>query len=235
MEFNPTGIASRTRARSRSPQVRQAQAKAARTETKKRRLGHLLTAYLTLYNAASAAAWTYFLVEFIRLWSVKGTIPFHQTISLLCWVQSAAVLEILHALLKIVPSPVVSTAVQICSRLLVVWFAGYHMRAGNNVGYVLISLAWSLSDLTRYVYYIAHLLGRAPAWLTWARYTFFLILYPLGTLGEMLMLWHARQMLIGANSKTMAWTLFFLLLAYPFGFVFMYGYMLRQRQKYLCK
>jgi very-long-chain (3R)-3-hydroxyacyl-CoA dehydratase len=192
-------------------------------------------AYLILYNAVSAGLWAYFGYRFLMAWHKAGWTlsgPFTATIHLLCMVQTVAILEIFHAVGGIVKSEVMSTTMQIFSRLLVSWLAGYYLRAGEQWGYVAISVAWTISDFTRYLYYIANLVGCCPKMLTWTRYSLFLVLYPLGTIGEMSMLMVAGQVLALLESKY-RYALLGLLAIYPFGFLFMYQHMLKQRAKYL--
>jgi Protein tyrosine phosphatase-like protein, PTPLA len=43
--------------------------------------------------------------------------------------------------------------------------------------------------VVRYPWYAASLAGGAPGWLTWARYSAFLVLYPIGVVSEMWLLY----------------------------------------------
>ena len=42
-------------------------------------------------------------------------------------------------------------------------------------------LAWSITEVIRYAFYALNLFNAAPYILLWCRYTFFYILYPIGT------------------------------------------------------
>lgn len=55
-------------------------------------------------------------------------------------------------------------------------------KAQRNFGIVLLGVVWSLSEVTRYFYYVTNLLSFEFAALKWCRYNFFLVLYPLGVL-----------------------------------------------------
>lgn len=46
-----------------------------------------------------------------------------------------------------------------------------------------------LVQVVRYPWYAASLAGGSPAWLTWARYSAFLVLYPVGVVSEMWLLY----------------------------------------------
>ncbi len=80
-------------------------------------------AYLILYNIASMLGWAYVLMligqsfqaghDAEKLWSEIGFA--------LTWVQTAAALEILHSMVGLVSSPVMVTAMQVSSRLFLVW------------------------------------------------------------------------------------------------------------------
>lgn len=55
-------------------------------------------------------------------------------------------------------------------------------------------LAWATADVVRYAWYAAG--DRAPAWLTWLRYSAFIPLYPLGIFaGEMPLIAAARPLI----------------------------------------
>lgn len=203
-------------------------------------VGPWVTTYLVLYNVLSALAWGYFGYAFIRSFLSMGVhnlgLTARATVPTLAYVQTGAVLEVLHVLLGWVPSQLLSTTVQIASRLFVVWLPAYWMQLGSEVplGYALIAVAWTLSDLTRYIYYVGSLLGRTPYVLTWLRYTLFLGLYPMGTLGEMYLIARASAV-FGEMRLWYRWVLLGLLAIYPFGFLFMYAHMRKQRAKYLSR
>ena len=149
------------------------------------------------YNAASAVAWAYLLFNLCRSFFLDEPqnyrILFPKTGKYLAYLQTAALLEILHAAVGFVASDVLANVIQIASRLFIIWVCAVHYNVGKHWGYALLAFAWSLSDLTRYCYYLSQLAGwKVPA-LKWARYNFFLVLYPVGTLGEVMLLLWARQ------------------------------------------
>ncbi|KAL4073940.1 PTPLA-domain-containing protein [Scleroderma citrinum] len=103
-------------------------------------------------------------------------------------VQSLAALEVFHVLFGLVRSPLLTTLLQVTSRLILVWlivarFPSTHL----NPFYTTMVLAWSLTEVLRYTYYTLSLMGaRVPHALTWLRYTTFYVLYPLGAGSEAL-------------------------------------------------
>lgn len=152
--------------------------------------------YLIVYNAVSAVGWGYLLFQLAHSFFVtqpqNHRVLFGKTGVYLAHLQTAAVLEVLHAALGWVHSGVVSNAVQLTSRLFVAWIAALHAGTGQHWAYGMMATAWGLSDLTRYLYYLTQLLGCPAPVLKWARYTFFLVLYPVGTLGEAILIFLAR-------------------------------------------
>jgi len=48
-------------------------------------------------------------------------------------------------------------------------------------------LAWSVTEVIRYSYFVLNLRGYVPAIVTWLRYNTFYVLYPVGILSEMTM------------------------------------------------
>ena len=47
-------------------------------------------------------------------------------------------------------------------------------------------LSWALTEVIRYTFYAATLVGWEPAWLVWTRYSTFFVLYPTGARSEAL-------------------------------------------------
>ena len=50
----------------------------------------------------------------------------------------------------------------------------------------MISFAWSITEIIRYAYYASLLSDKKITALIWARYSFFILLYPIGITGEAL-------------------------------------------------
>lgn len=106
------------------------------------------------------------------------------------FVQSLAVLEVVHAALGWVKSNVLVTGVQVASRIIVAWLiAEKYEASAHSPFYALMVLAWSLSEVARYPFYVNQILESPSYMATWARYSFFVVLYPLGVLGEMSLIW----------------------------------------------
>lgn len=135
---------------------------------------------------------------------------------LTAYVQSAATLELVHVLLGWVGSPLVTTAMQVASRLFLVWVITWgfeqvrswrffaqaryslicnmcimHMQTRTNPFYTSMILCWSLTEAIRYSFYAFSLLPSVatPKFLVYLRYTTFFVLYPLGAGSEAALIW----------------------------------------------
>lgn len=153
-------------------------------------------------------------------------------------VQSLALLEVIHVIVGLVRSPLPTTAMQVASRLLLVW--GIVARFPNthaNPVYTTMVLAWSLTEVPRYAFYALGLTGAAaPQWLTWLRYTTFYVLYPLGAGSEaMLMLSTVPEWRKGGWQRfgVEDWARSVLFAIWWPGLYVMYTYMMQQRRKVL--
>ena len=209
--------------------------------------------YLLAYNGALCSGWAAILVQIIRqLIASNGDFSsVYPTIrTLLIMSQSAAVMEILHAMTGLVRSPVGTTFIQVLSRIIVLYGAlevGSKKVTENYFATQMI-VAWALSEIIRYSFYFVGLIDKekVPKIMTVARYTGFMILYPLGITGEMACMYNALDhvkatgiySLAMPNSYNFAFNyhgfIWFTLLAiYPPGSYVMYNYMLGQRRKVL--
>lgn len=142
----------------------------------------LTKSYLFAYNALNLLSWATCL---LYTTSLIPTNPlraiFVQTFSpLLLATQSLAILEVLHSLVRLVRAPVMTTAMQVASRLLVVWgilapFGGEIVGATGRTqigdyAYLGCVGAWGVTEVIRYGFFAITLSGNAvPAWWTWLR------------------------------------------------------------------
>lgn len=158
--------------------------------------------------------------------------------------QTAAVLEVVHCAVGLVPSAVMTTLLQVYSRMFVVWALVEGVAGVNeNVGLLIVSYAWGITEVIRYAYYFFSLLNAVPYPLIWCRYTFFYILYPLGVLGEMLLFFaslpvvRAKQQwdLPLPNAVNMGFSFYGFLVLSMFLYIplfpQLYGHMIKQRGK----
>ncbi|KAB5547511.1 hypothetical protein DKX38_010917 [Salix brachista] len=110
--------------------------------------------------------------------------------------QTAAVLEILHGLVGLVRSPITATLPQIGSRLYLTWVILYSVpEIQSHFLVTSLVISWSITEASimskvtgvsiRYSFFgMKEVLGFAPSWLMWLRYSTFLLLYPTGISSE---------------------------------------------------
>lgn len=68
----------------------------------------------------------------------------------------------------------------------VVWPVLYKVsEARDSIGVPMLLVAWSVTEVIRYSFYALNIVNSVPKFLVWCRYTFFIVLYPLGASGEL--------------------------------------------------
>lgn len=193
----------------------------------------MINTYLIAYNSLLFFAWAIFFI-----WQIThGFVIDKVSITILNIAQVAALLEILHAKKGWVKSPVFTTALQISSRVFVLFWLNvipeaFQIKLLGISGITVVSVAWSITEIVRYSYYSASLFNKEINWLTFLRYTLFIILYPLGITGEgMIMLsvikWNNYDFSI------VNFVVAVVMLSYLPFFPKLYGYMWQQRKKKL--
>jgi len=191
----------------------------------------MVTKYLLAYNLLLAIGWAIFLVcELAKGFAMDST-----SLLLLNICQGAAVLEILHVGLKWVKSPLFTTFIQVFSRVFVLVFINLVpseelIRILGITGVALITIAWGITEVVRYSYYFSTLLGKEIYWLTFLRYTLFIVLYPIGVCGEWMILLSVMKMNNWGFNAINIFLGVVLLTYFPF-FPKLYMYMWKQRGK----
>ncbi|TFK53682.1 PTPLA-domain-containing protein, partial [Heliocybe sulcata] len=171
-------------------------------------------------------------------------------------VQSFAVLEVAHVVLGWVRSAVGTTAIQVASRLILVWgIAERYEEARTSPFYATMLLSWSTTEIVRYTYYALSLLSSStspisyqvsiPYWLTYLRYTTFYLLYPTGAGSEAFCMYATLPKSNPLNSGPWVqkmlwgrwgfedWVRGFMFVIWWPGLYMMYTHMMRQRRKVL--
>ncbi|KAL9650262.1 hypothetical protein ABK040_014917 [Willaertia magna] len=212
----------------------------------------LVKLYLFIYNIALTGGWGYILYLTI-LHHLNGKNPrdLYSVIEKpLQLFQTLAVLEIVHSLIGFVRSPVFTTLMQVFSRLFVVWFSLYleHQVKYTEFQSIFITtlmFAWCTTEVIRYSFYALKLYDICPYFLTWLRYSTFIVLYPLGVSSEIALtvfrLSYVKEfrpfsvdMPNAANMSFDSYSFVWLiLLSYAPGFYQLYTYMFVQRKKTL--
>lgn len=171
--------------------------------------------YLLAYNAALCAGWGYvlYLTWRVVLAEGGGTEEVWEAAQLpLKVAQTAALMEVVHAAVGIVKSPLAITAMQVASRIWCLWgivvpcadvvvpagllpeslLAPLGLPAWVNINLVSLLTAWGCSEVIRYGFFAAkEAFGTPPYFATWLRYSGFILLYPIGVSSELTMAWLA--------------------------------------------
>uniref|UniRef100_A0AC35U1X8 Very-long-chain (3R)-3-hydroxyacyl-CoA dehydratase n=1 Tax=Rhabditophanes sp. KR3021 TaxID=114890 RepID=A0AC35U1X8_9BILA len=204
--------------------------------------------YLVAYNAVQVLGWAYILWTTITILAANGS---NQDVydGIKCCLQifqTAAILEIIHCAVGVVRSPVSTTIIQVYSRVFVTWAILYSVPSTqSSIGLSMLAIAWSVTEVVRYSFYALSLVKSVPYALTWMRYTFFYVLYPLGASGELFTLVAALPEIDAKKIFTLEmpnsinfafsywWFIVVTCLIYIPGFPKMYFYMFGQRRKVL--
>jgi len=163
--------------------------------------------YLVLYNSVQTLGWTLLLAQMLMHFAQGGS---YSTVygSVSCTLQifqTAAVLEIFHAAFGLTRSNVQVTFQQVFSRVYVTW-AILHLLPTTRVsiGVPMLLVAWTITEIIRYSMYAIQLVGSPPYALTWLRYSFFIIAYPLGVTGELVCSYAGYQEATARNVGVLA-------------------------------
>jgi very-long-chain (3R)-3-hydroxyacyl-CoA dehydratase len=204
--------------------------------------------YLFLYNLIQVLGWGLVLLK--TLYGISKNLSneqLYENVELELQIfQTAAVLEIVHALIGFVRSPVGTTTLQVFSRVTVVWLMLYKVVSSrSSIGVLMLLVAWSITEVIRYSFYALGLIKSVPHFLTWLRYTLFIVLYPMGASGEILTMIaglpeiaakkHLTLEMPNALNFGFSFYVFIIImcLIYIPGFPQLYGYMFTQRRKVL--
>jgi len=114
----------------------------------------------------------------------------------------------------LVRAPISTTSMQVASRLLLVWgVVNNFPDLAESVVYSSMLVAWSVTEVIRYSYFVLNLSGYQPAFVTWLRYNTFFVLYPVGISSECWMIYKAIEPARQAI-REFAWALQLILLIY---------------------
>ena len=203
-------------------------------------MGKSITAgsiYLILYNAACTAGWAYCLFLTFTAWQ-NGNTPAQLWVQLkdpLTYVQTAAVMEVVHALVGLVRSPWMTVAVQVASRILLVWcYSRPYVSCQSHWSLFLMVASWSCAEIPRYLFYICAQFQEGheiPYVLFFLRYSLFMVLYPTGISGECLQMYAFYAGAKLPADQTMVYITMAIGVLYVFGGPGMVGNMLANRKR----
>ncbi|XP_062084882.1 uncharacterized protein LOC133791017 [Humulus lupulus] len=204
--------------------------------------------YLFGYNSLQAFGWAIsvfrILSSFISTGSLHG--GYASAGDLICLLQTAAFLEVIHGAIGLVPSGVVFPLMQWGGRTHFLLAIVRQIDEVQELPAVFITfLAWSLSEVIRYPQHAFTCIGSSPYWITYLRYTAFIVLYPVGLFtGEMWLMYEALPFIKKKNlyadffsGLPFSYYTFVrvLLLLYPFLWLKLYLHLFKQRRSKLGK
>lgn len=149
----------------------------------------VLKSYLFAYNTAQFLGWSYLLFQMVDHFAQGGQpANLYQKVNITLKIfQTAAVLEILHAATGMVKSNPVVTLQQVFSRVYILWLVLELLPPSRlSIGVLFLMFAWTITEMIRYSMYAINIVTDTPYFLTWLRYTFFIVAYPVGVTGELL-------------------------------------------------
>lgn len=209
--------------------------------------------YLIAYNSACCVGWA--MVWCMALYSLAtasisslqdvptalSNVYFFDSLELMLIIsQTAALLEVVHALVGLVRSPVTVTFLQVASRIVALVAVVYSPAAQSQWGAGLMILSWASVEVPRYAFYLAALvtgdsIKKTPYALFWLRYSLFAILYPTGIVGELTVFLHAADDPVFTDRWGGPWATWYyarlLPVVYFFGSPFMIYNMVLNRKK----
>lgn len=219
--------------------------------------------YIILYNAVMLGGWAFVygkgLLRYGRTLAsgeasklLSGELLWEEYGEWLFLFQMLMLLDVVNSLLRIVRSPVVTTVMQIASRILVIAILKLFPQARTTlVGMSLLLFAWCPTECIRYSFYLIKELRAGsvkkdekgakagndkgvPNWLLWIRYSSFIILYPMGITGELFVLYTSLEEVKSHPTLSLVqWIIYGAFLVYPYGAFVLFTYMLKQRRKTL--
>ncbi|KAK9463625.1 tyrosine phosphatase-like protein [Lipomyces oligophaga] len=193
----------------------------------------LKTHYLVLYNTISAFFWFAVLLRVLLIMPILGP---ENVAGGVCdfarYVQTGAVLEIVHSAIGLVRSPIFTTVMQVFSRLLLTWGVTWLFpRSGaKTLAFSTMLICWSITEIIRYSFYASSLRGSPSKWLVWLRYNTFFVLYPAGVSSELLVI-YASLTDAKKLSPLYYYFLIVIVLTYIPGFYTLFTHMMKQRRR----
>ena len=195
--------------------------------------------YLVMYNLVQTGGWVLVLVLALVhcSQSVEGSSAWAAFGAPLACFQSLAALEVVHSALGFVKSHMLTTALQVASRVGLVAVASRMPELHTQPSIAVFTLSWAMTEVVRYSWYATHLLSKPQPMHTWLRYSTFILLYPIGTAGELFFYYAAWPALsrvhIAAHATLGSILMYVVFPAYVPGLPFLYLHMFQQRSKAL--
>nr|AKM76672.1 protein-tyrosine phosphatase-like protein [Francoa sonchifolia] len=204
--------------------------------------------YLIAYNSLQGFGWLVALLKILSSLAVVKSIneAYSSAGELICILQTVSFLEVIHGAVGIVPSGFVFPLMQWGGRTHFLLAIVRQIDEVQELPSVFITFtAWSVSEVIRYSQHALNCIGSCPSWITYLRYTAFIVLYPIGMApGEV---WLMYQALPFIKEKELYADFFSslpfsyydfvhaLILCYPFLWLKLYLHLFKQRRSKLRK
>lgn len=143
-------------------------------------------------------------------------------------IQTFQIVDVLLILLGKSKGSLLGAIAQITGRLIVTW--GFVSADTNRISFFLMVIMWSIADSNRYMYYLFK--SDLTAGL---RYNLFLVLYPAGVTGEMMVINDYIKRNVNDLSISDIATIRYIQIGIVVGMVMLYFYMLSMRRKFYRK
>ncbi|CAJ0626208.1 2376_t:CDS:10, partial [Entrophospora sp. SA101] len=79
------------------------------------------------------------------------------------------------------------------------------LEVRSHWAFTSMTIAWSIAEIIRYLYYAFNLIGKQPDLLLWCRYTFFYLLYPVGAGSEAVLIFKSIPYSIHRANNAFYW------------------------------
>jgi very-long-chain (3R)-3-hydroxyacyl-CoA dehydratase len=167
------------------------------------------------------------LIALVLILSATGTVTVTTLVIVIALSQGLAVIEVWSAARGNTGSTFAASLIQVGARIAVSVLLFFFLPVGPQWMIVLLGVAWVGADTLRYLYY----LEKANRLLAWARYSGFIVLYPMGMTLENMIVWRLMQHFLDQP----LWFFVPFLSIYLVFAVKMYLHMLRQRLRFLTR
>ncbi|CAH1432410.1 unnamed protein product [Lactuca virosa] len=208
-------------------------------------MASLSNLYLFIYNSVQALGWAIALfrivIDFVSTKSINGA--YASAGDLICLLQTLGFIEVLHGALGIVPSGFLFPLMQWGGRThFVIAIVHRLLEVQKSPAVFITFVAWCCMEIIRYPFYALNCLGNCPSFLTYLRYTAFIVIYPIGVLGEMWIMYQSLPVIMEKNLfanyfSALPFTYYtfvkVVLICYPFLWLQLYLYLFKQRRSKL--
>ncbi|XP_071916056.1 uncharacterized protein [Coffea arabica] len=133
-------------------------------------MSRLFKLYLLSYNSLLALGWTLSLFKILSNFSLTKSVSgtYASAGELICFLQTIAFLEVIHGAIGIVPSGVLFPLMQWGGRTHFLLAVVRGINEVQKLPSVFITfVAWSLSEVIRYLHYAINSTGNPPYWITY--------------------------------------------------------------------